>query len=197
LRAAEDLAPEPRRSQYVSPLKVALPNRSMKISHPYDSAALEAVLAASSDPDNPGADEIHDWVRETIRIAVVGMSRDPAKAARRVPSYLAAKGAEIIPVNPNAERILGRPAVDSLAEVDEPVDMVLVFRPSGEAGSVLREAAARPEAPIIWLQQGIRNDDAAREARAAGHRVVQDLCLYTVHRALGDTLRRAAGKGRG
>lgn len=168
----------------------------MKISQPYDRAALEAVLAASSDPHNPGADEIQDWVRETIRIAVVGMSRDAAKAARRVPSYLAAKGAEIIPVNPNAERILGRPAVDSLDEVEESVDMVLVFRPSAEAGAVLRQAAARPEAPIIWLQEGIRDDEAAREARAAGHRVVQDLCMYRVHRALGDTLRRAVGKGR-
>lgn len=168
----------------------------MKISHPYDRAALQTVLAGSSDPENPGADEVHDWVRETIRIAVVGMSRDPAKAARRVPSYLAAKGAEIIPVNPHADRILGKTAEDSLADVTEPVDMVLVFRPSAEAGAVLREASARPEDPIIWLQEGIRADEAAREARGAGHRVVQDLCLYKVHRALGDTLRRAAGKGR-
>ncbi len=168
----------------------------MLISHPYDRAALENTLAASSDPGNPGADEIHDWVRETIRIAVVGMSRDLLKAARRVPSYLAAKGAEVIPVNPNADRILGRAAVDTLAEVTEPVDMVLVFRPSAEAGAVLRDAVARPERPNVWLQEGIRDDEAAAEARAAGHRVVQDLCLYKVHRALGDTLRRAADKGR-
>jgi predicted CoA-binding protein len=166
----------------------------MKISHPYDRAALETVLAASSDPDNPGADEIHEWVRETIRIAVVGMSRDSAKAARRVPSYLAAKGADIIPINPYADRILGKPALDSLAELDEPVDLVLVFRPSEEAGAILREASRRPEDPIVWLQEGIRDDEAATEARAAGHRVVQDLCLYKVHRALGDTLRRAAGR---
>ena len=168
----------------------------MKINHPYDRAALERTLAASTDPGNPGADEIHDWVRETIRIAVVGMSRDPAKAARMVPSYLAAKGAEMIPVNPNAERILGKPARDSLGEVTEPVDMVLVFRPSDEAGAVIADAVSRPEDPIVWLQEGIRNDEAANEARASGHRVVQDLCMYKVQRALGDTLRRAADKGR-
>jgi len=169
----------------------------MHIDDPYDRAALESVLEESSDPGNPGPDTLHEWVRGSIRIAVVGLSRDPAKAARRVPSYLAAKGADIIPVNPNADRILGKPARDSLAEVVEPVDMVLVFRPSAEAGAVLRDAVARPEDPIAWLQEGIRDDAAAQEARAAGHRVVQDLCIYKVHRALGDTLRRAEDRTTG
>lgn len=160
----------------------------------YDRAALEAVLEESSDPDNPGPEEIHDMVRRTIRIAVVGMSRDATKPARRIPSYLAAKGGEVIPVNPYAERILGKPVRKTLADVTEPVDMVLVFRPSRDAGEFVRAAAARPERPIVWLQEGIRADDAAAEARAAGVPVVQDLCLYRVHRALGDTRRRAESR---
>lgn len=158
---------------------------------PYDRAALEAVLATSSDPHIPGPDTIYRIVRETLRFAVVGMSRDPAKPARRIPSYLAAKGGEVIPVNPSAERILGQPARRSLDEVTEPVDMVLVFRPSEEAGEVIRAAMIRPEDPVIWLQDGIRSDAAAAEARALGRTVVQDLCIYEVHRAFGDTLRRA------
>ncbi|MHC4934404.1 MAG: CoA-binding protein [Planctomycetota bacterium] len=166
----------------------------MQIEREFDRTALAAVLAASSDPDNPGPDEMHDLVRRTMTIAVVGMSRDPAKAARRVPSYLAAKGAEVIPVNPNATRILGRRARKTLLEVTEPVDLVLVFRPSDVAGQVVDAAAARPEQPIIWLQEGIRADAAASRARAAGRIVVQDLCLYKVHRALGDTLRRAISR---
>lgn len=169
--------------------------RLMHILDEYDRAALEAVLEESSDPHNPGADEIHDLVRRTLTIAVVGLSRDPSKPARRIPSYLAAKGAEIIPVNPQADRILGKPARKSLQEVTEPVDMVLVFRPSEQAGKVVRAAAARPDRPIIWLQEGIRNDEAAAEARSQGLSVVQDLCIYKVHRALGDTLRRAEGRG--
>ena len=163
----------------------------MLIDDLYDRPLLEAALAASSDPETPGPDEMHDIVRRTLRIAVVGISRDPSKAARRVPSYFASRGAEIIPVNPNATRILGRDVHDSLDDVEEPVDMVMVFRPSEEAGDVVRQAMRRPEKPVIWLQEGIRNDEAAAEARAAGLTVVQDLCMYKVHRALGDTLRRS------
>jgi len=158
-----------------------------------DERRLDRVLGASSDPRNPGPDEMTDLVRRTFRIAVVGISRDPLKAARRVPSYLAAKGAEIVPVNPYATRILGKPARATLSEVTEPVDMVLLFRPSAEVGPFVRAAAARPERPIIWLQEGIRADREAEEARAGGLTVVQDLCIYKVHRALGlmDDARRA------
>jgi len=163
----------------------------MLIDDLFDRDLLDAALATSSDPETPGADEMHDIVRRTLRIAVVGISRDPTKAARRVPSYLATRGAEILPVNPNADRILGREASASLDDVGGEVDMVLVFRPSEEAAGVIRQAMRRPERPVIWLQEGIRHDAAAQEARDAGLTVVQDLCLYKVHRALGDTLRRS------
>jgi len=177
---ADDAAPV---GQYVG--------RLMLIDDLYDRDLLQAALNASSDPETPGPEEMHDIVRRTLRIAVVGISRDPSKAARRVPSYFASRGAEIVPVNPNAERILGREVHDSLDDVVEEVDMVLVFRPSEDAGDVIRQAIRRPEKPVIWLQEGIRNDEAAIEARAAGFTVVQDLCMYKVHRALGDTQRRS------
>lgn len=148
-----------------------------------DLTALEVLLRKSSDPDNPSAADLLDIVRSARTIAVVGLSRDPAKAARRVPSYLAAKGYEILPVNPYATRILGRPARKTLAEVTEPLDMVVVFRPSAEAGQHLADAASRPERPVVWLQQDIRDDEAAAEARARGIRVVQDMCTFQVHRA--------------
>ncbi len=145
--------------------------------------ALDVLLQESSDPDNPDAAQLQDIMRSVTTIAVVGMSRDPTKAARRVPSYLAAKGYDILPVNPFATRILGKAARKSLAEVAEPVDMVVVFRPSEEAGTHLAEAAARPERPVVWLQEDIRADGEAAAARARGLTVVQDLCAYRVHRA--------------
>lgn len=145
---------------------------------------LRHLLADSADRENPSAERVAELFGRLHSIAVVGLSRDPTKAARRVPSYLAAKGYEVIPVNPHADRILGKEARGCLAEVEEPVDLVLVFRPSAEAVAVLTDAAARPERPAIWLQEGIRADGAAAAARAAGLLVVQDLCAYKAHRAL-------------
>jgi hypothetical protein len=149
-----------------------------------DKPELLQLLRASSDPDNPAPEVLRDLFERIERIAVVGLSRFPEKPARRVPSYLAAKGYDIVPVNPYAERILGKQAYARLADVPDPVDMVLVFRPSAEAGAVVTEAAARPERPAIWLQEGIRANAEVAEARAAGIACVQDLCSFKVHRAL-------------
>lgn len=146
--------------------------------------ALSRLLEETGDAENPGPDEIRDILSGTRKIAVVGLSRDPAKAARRVPSYLAASGYEVIPVNPNADRILGKNALESLDDLDEPVDMVLVFRPSAEAGDVIRQAVRRAERPVVWLQEGIRDDEAATEARRKGNTVVQSLCSFKAHRTL-------------
>lgn len=145
---------------------------------------LKRLLEESSDPENPSAEAIRTLFEKAWRIAVVGLSRDPAKTARRVPAYLATKGFEVIPVNPHADRILGREAHATLSEVAEPVDMVILFRPSAEVGPFVREAMARTEEPAIWLQEGITAPDEVAEARAAGRLVVQDLCSYKVHRAL-------------
>lgn len=147
-------------------------------------AEVQLLLRDSSDGENPTAEALRDLLGRVERIAVVGLSRSPEKPARRVPSYLAAKGYEIVPINPHAERMLGQPAYARLADVPGPVDMVLVFRPSAEAGAVVSEAAARPERPAIWLQEGIRADAEISAARAAGITAVQDLCSYKVHRAL-------------
>lgn len=144
----------------------------------------ERALAESSDPDNPDVDALRELLGRIQRVAVVGLSRDPAKAARRVPSYLATKGYSVLPVNPSADHILGQAAVATLAELDGPVDLVLVFRPSEEAGEVIRKALDLPGGPPIWLQEGIRADAEARRAREAGRTVIQDLCIFKVHRSL-------------
>ena len=153
---------------------------------------IQQVLSESSDPDNPPPDLIRDILKSVHRVAVVGLSRDPAKAARRVPSYLATKGYDLVPVNPHADRILGKKAVGSLDELDEPVDLVLVFRPSESAGPVIDKATTLPGSPPIWLQEEIRADDQARRAREAGHTVIQDLCIFKAHRTFQDEAPRPA-----
>ncbi len=115
------------------------------------------------------------------RVAVVGCSRNPGKDAHEVPKYLLEHGYDVIPVNPNADEIFGRPAYDSLTEVDETVDVVDVFRPSDEVQGVVEEAIARDDVKVVWTQLGIRDDAAAAEAEAAGKRVVQDRCMRVEH----------------
>lgn len=146
--------------------------------------ALRLLIEESSDPDNPSAEAVAALFQRLHSMAVVGVSRDPSKVARRVPSYLAAQGYEVLPVNPHATRLLGRQASASLSELPRAVDMVVVFRPSEEAGAVILEAMGLRGGPAIWLQEGIRADREAAQARGAGRLVVQDLCTYKVHRAL-------------
>ena len=145
---------------------------------------VELVLSQSQDRENPSAQAMADLLERVETIAVVGMSTNPQKPARKIPAYLKSKGYEIIPVNPTTDEILGIPARKSLTDVTEPVDMVLVFRPSADAALVLAEAARRAEGPVIWLQEGILAPKEAAQARADGLTVVQDLCIYKVHSAL-------------
>jgi predicted CoA-binding protein len=114
-------------------------------------------------------------------IAVVGCSTTPGKAAHDVPAYLQRQGYEIVPVNPHRDEVLGREAADSLADVSERVDLVDVFRPSEEVSSivdaVIERIERRGDVQGLWLQLGIRDDDAVARARDAGLTVVQDRCL--------------------
>lgn len=115
------------------------------------------------------------------RVAVVGASTSYEKAAHIVPAYLQRHGYELRPVNPNADEVFGERASDSLADVDEPVDIVQVFRPSEEVPGIVAAALARDDVKAIWLQQGIRHDEAARETEAAGVDFVQDRCMKVEH----------------
>jgi predicted CoA-binding protein len=147
---------------------------------------LKTLLSESGDPGNPGPEDLKEIMESVRSIAIIGVSRNPEKAARRVPSYMAAKGYDIIPINPFVDEIFGKKAKDTLDEVTDPVDMVLVFRPSDEAAEIAGIAMKRDEKPVIWLQKEIRADEVAKRARAAGITVVQDLCVYEVHKALAE-----------
>jgi len=124
------------------------------------------------------------------RIAVVGCSSTPGKAAHEIPAYLQRQGYEIAPVNPFADEILGEKAVDSLAEVDDEVDLVDVFRPSEEVAGIVDETIERKESAgdveAVWLQLGIRDDEAAEKAEDAGLAVVEDRCMKVEHQRLVD-----------
>ena len=113
-------------------------------------------------------------------IAVVGLSAHWYR-----PSYFAAKymqdhGYRVIPVNPGYAEALGERAYPSLDAIPEPVDSVDVFRKPAEMPGVAREAVAKG-AKVLWMQLGLRNDDAARIATEAGLDVVMDRCVKIEH----------------
>ncbi len=109
-------------------------------------------------------------------VAVVGLSAQPWKAAYAVPAELQACGFRIIPVNPRADELLGEKVHRRLADIGEPVDLVNVFRPSGEAAEVTRQAV-EIGAKAVWLQLGIRSPEARRIAEEAGLDYVEDRCI--------------------
>ncbi|GAA0508885.1 hypothetical protein SAMN04488066_11656 [Halorubrum aquaticum] len=118
-------------------------------------------------------------------VAVIGCSTTAGKAAHDVPAYLQRHGYRVIPVNPFADQVLGEPAYDELADVDEEVDVVNVFRPSEEVPEVLEAVrerhAERGDAGTAWLQLGISHDEAAAVAEADGLDVIQDRCMKVEH----------------
>ncbi|GAB3851664.1 CoA-binding protein [Micromonospora andamanensis] len=121
-------------------------------------------------------------------IAVVGASRDPFKAAHRVPLEMQRHGWRIIPVNPSADELFGEPVYRSLADIPHPVDLVDVFRPADDAVDVVRQAVAIG-APAVWLQLGIVSPQARRIAEEAGIDYVEDRCLIVERAAAGLTRR--------
>lgn len=121
-------------------------------------------------------------------IAVLGAHDAPGRPATYVPEYLASHGYRTIPVNAQlaGRTILGETVRASLAELGEPVDIVDVFRRSEAIPGHLDDILAmRPPPRAVWLQLGIRNDDAAGRLVAAGIDVVQDRCALAEHRRLG------------
>jgi uncharacterized protein len=121
-------------------------------------------------------------LRSYQTIAVVGLSRSIEKAAHSVPRALQAFGFRVIPVNPTAGTLLGEKAYKKLGDIREPVEVVLVFRPSQEAPEVARQAVAIG-AKALWLQMGIASDEARGIAESAGLLYVEDRCIG-VERAL-------------
>ena len=92
-------------------------------------------------------------------------------------------GYRVIPVNPNETDVLGQKAYASLTDIPVPIDIVDVFR-RGEFTPAIADEAVKVHAKALWLQQGIRNEDAAARAEAGGLTVVMDACIGTMHAML-------------
>jgi len=125
-------------------------------------------------------------------VAVVGLSRDPAKDSFQVAQFLQSKGYHIIPINPFADHVLGEKCYKSLLEIPEDlqktIEIVDIFRPSADVPPIvdhavqLRKKYGKPY--VVWMQLGIVNKEAAKKAEDAGLTVVMDRCMMHERRKL-------------
>jgi len=126
-----------------------------------------------------------DQILSMRTIAVVGLSKDPAKPSHDVASYLQQNGYRIVPINPTVEEVLGEKAYSSLLSLPDylkrEIDAVDIFRRSEDVPPIITEAISlhqsfgQPKA--VWMQLGITNEAAAKQARDAGLLVVMDRCM--------------------
>jgi predicted CoA-binding protein len=126
---------------------------------------------------------------ETHTIALVGASPKPWRPSYGVMRYLLEQGYRVIPVRPLVREVLGVPCVGSLAEIDEPIDLVDVFR-RPEACPAVAEEAVAAGAKALWLQLGIRSPEARAIAERAEIDYVEDECTAIVHRVMRGTMSR-------
>jgi uncharacterized protein len=127
--------------------------------------------------------QISEILAAARTIAVVGLSHKRFRASHGVAEYLKRAGYHIVPVNPRETEVLGERSYPDLDAVEEAIDIVDIFRRSEFVPEIV-EAAIRKGAKLIWMQEGVVHEEAARRAREAGLAVVMDRCILKDHRRL-------------
>ena len=127
--------------------------------------------------------QIAEILRVGRTIAVVGLSAKRYRPSYGVAEYMQRAGYRIIPVNPHETEILGEKCYPDLESVPEPIDIVDIFRRSEYVPEIV-EAAIRKGAKVVWMQEGVIHEEAARRAQEAGLEVVMDRCILKDHRRL-------------
>ncbi len=126
---------------------------------------------------------VSDILRSNKSIAVVGFSPKTNRPSHMVGKYLIDAGYTVYPVNPGVSEILGHVSYPDLASIPESIDIVDIFRRSEDVLSVV-EAAIAIQAKVIWMQQGIVNEEAAALAEKAGLIVIMDRCIKIDHASM-------------
>jgi predicted CoA-binding protein len=126
----------------------------------------------------PSDQELRSILGDARTVAVVGLSSNPDRPSYEVAEFLQDKGYRIVPINPNETEVLGERAYASLLDVPEEIriDVVDVFRRAEQTPEVAQQAVAR-RAKVLWLQEGIANDDARRIGEEAGLTVIMGVCI--------------------
>ena len=133
---------------------------------------------------NSNQEEMKKYFEMCKTIAVLGCSPDETKASNRVAKYLRDSGYKMIPIYPKHDEILGQKVYRSLAEIDEPVDMVVIFRKPSALDVIADAVIARGDVKVYWTQLQIINNSVADRVKDAGIGVVQNHCAMVEHKAL-------------
>jgi len=130
-------------------------------------------------------EEIKEVFRSSKTVAVIGISPKEDRPSYGVASYLKSNGYRIIPVRPDGDEILGEKVYHSLTEIPRgiEIDVVDIFRKSEDVPPVVEEAIHRG-AKVVWMQEGIINQEACTKAEKAGLKVVMDRCTKKEHQRL-------------
>jgi hypothetical protein len=131
---------------------------------------------------SPQIDPIKEFLTRAKTIAVVGLSNDPMRPSYGVSAYMQSHGYRIIPVNPQIDSCLGEKAYASLLDVPEKIDIVDIFRRPEFVEEIVNQAI-QLKVPVIWMQEDVIQEKAARKARQSGIFVVMDRCILKEHRA--------------
>ena len=116
-------------------------------------------------------------------IAMVGLSPDANRPSHKVAKYLINNGYKVIPVNPDAQEMLGIKSYSEISAIPEPIEIVDIFRRSEEVMPIV-DQAIRVGAKVVWMQEGVINEEAASKAQDAGLLVVMDRCILKEHKRI-------------
>ena len=123
---------------------------------------------------------IEDILKNSRTVAIVGLSSNPERPSYVVGRYLKEHGYHIIPVNPNEKKVLGQKSYPDLASIPRKIDVVDIFRRSEDVPPIVRDAI-KIGAKAVWMQEGIKNAEAAAAAIKAGLKVVMNKCMRKQH----------------
>ena len=125
-------------------------------------------------------DQLREILLQSKTVACVGVSSSPEKPSFGIFAYLAAQGYEMIPINPGSPEIQGRKTYPDLASIPVEIDVVQVFRRPEDVPAVV-EQAIQIRAKVVWMQEQVIHEEAARAAEAAGLKVVMNRCMRKTH----------------
>ena len=130
---------------------------------------------------NPSPEEITGILERTKKIAIVGISPKESRDSNRVARYLMEQGYDIVPVNPGQREILGKTCFKTLKDIPYPVDMANLFLNPTRVPPVVDQAIEK-EVPVIWMQESVVHNEAAKRARETDIQVVMNLCIMKEHK---------------